>query len=422
MGSTRHGLSDRLAAETRDGMRCYRVASPITATCLGGLSILALVASQVLQSQIVHVSGSSSGIAETAAGFVFVLAFTAVGVAVARREPRNPMGWLLLAVVLAVDAGTVGPTYARLDYSVHHGTLPFGRVAVLLSGAWEYSFILVPLVILLFPDGRLGRRWRWPLRAYATFGVLVVAGTLSVAVAAFSLRVPVDGSGNLVGLSHPSGANAWFGPVQTLGLGAGFLLAITSILYQVLRYRRASREQRQQLKCLAVGAAVLLFCFVVNSATGGGSGFVGDVTFSVGLAALPLAMGVGILKYRLYEIDRLLSRTISYAIVTALLIGTFIGLVALTTNTLALSGRVGVAASTLAAAALFNPLRARVQKLVDRRFNRARYDAEAIVTAFTMRLRDAVDLDTVRRELLVAVDGAVQPTHASVWIRPRSRA
>ena len=418
MGSTRQGVSDGSAAEPREAVRRFRVASPFTATCLGGLSILAVAAAQVLQTQIGQVSGSSSGIAETAAGLVFVVAFTAVGVVVARREPRNPVGWLLLAVVLAVDAGTGGPSYARFDYSVHHGTLPFGRVAVLLSGAWEYSFILVPLVILLFPDGRLGRRWRWPLRAYATLGLLVVAGTLSVAVTDFSLRVPVDGSGNLVGLNHPSGANAWFGPVQNLGLGAGFLLAITSILYQVLRYRHASREQRQQLKCLAVGAAVLVLCFAVNSATGGGSGFVGDVTFAVGLAALPLAMGVGILKYRLYEIDRLISRTLSYAILTALLVGTFIGLVALTTNTLAFSGRVGVAASTLAAATLFNPLRVRIQRLVDRRFNRDRYDAEATVAAFTAKLRDAVDIDSIRTDLLDAVNRAVQPSYASVWIKP----
>ena len=409
------------AAEPHEATRRFRAASPITATWLGGLSILAVAAAQVLQTQIGHVAGSSSGIAETAAGFVFVLAFTAVGVVVARREPRNPMGWLLLAVVWAVDVGTVAPTYARLDYSVHHGTLPFGRVAVLLSGAWEYSFILVPLVILLFPDGRLGRAWRWPLRAYATLGVLVVAGTLSVAVAAFSSRTPVDGTGNLVGLNNPSGANAWFGPVQALGIAAAVLLAVASVLYQALRYRHASAEQHQQLKCLAVGAGVLLFCFVVNSATGGGSGFVGDVTFSVGLAALPLAMGVGILKYRLYEIDRLISRTLSYAILTALLVGTFIGLVALTTNTLALSGRVGVAASTLAAAALFNPLRVRIQRLVDRRFNRARYNAEATVAAFTTRLRDAVEIDAIRTDLIDAVNRAVEPTHASVWIKAEPR-
>jgi hypothetical protein len=131
---------------------------------------------------------------------------------------------------------------------------------------------------------------------------------------------------------------------------------------------------------------------------------------------------VGILKYRLYDIDRLISRTISYALLTGLLAAVFVGIVVLATDVLPFSSPVGVAASTLAAAGLFNPLRKRVQHAVDRRFNRARYDAEATVAAFTMRLRDAVDLDTVRSELLHAVDRAVEPAHASVWLRaPGSR-
>jgi hypothetical protein len=138
----------------------------------------------------------------------------------------------------------------------------------------------------------------------------------------------------------------------------------------------------------------------------------------LGFAAVPLSIGVGILRYRLFEIDRLISRSLSYALLTALLAGTFIGLVALSTNTLALSGRVGVAASTLVAAALFNPLRLRIQRLVDRRFNRAHYDAEATVAAFTARLRDAVEIDAIRTDLLDAVNRAVQPTQASVWIKP----
>jgi hypothetical protein len=141
---------------------------------------------------------------------------------------------------------------------------------------------------------------------------------------------------------------------------------------------------------------------------------------SVGIAALPISIGVGILRYRLYEIDRLISRTISYAIVTGLLVGLFVGIVALATDVLPFSSPVAVAASTLAAAALFNPLRRRVQHLVDRRFNRRRYDADAIVAAFTARLLDAVDLETVRVELLNAVNEAVLPSHASVWIRGAS--
>jgi hypothetical protein len=341
---------------------------------------------------------------------------------VARRQSRNPLGWLLIAITLAVQAGSNASGYAYFDYTVHHGALPLGPVAVLLSPDWAYAFVLMPLVILLFPDGRLGSRWRWPLRAYLTVAGVFVAGTLSVAVAALSLRTPVDVGGNLVGFNHPGGANAWFGPVQTIGYASCFALVIVSVIYQVRRYRRAGGERRQQLKCLSAGAAVLILCFVINAASGGGSGVVGDVSFSVGLTALPVGMGVGILKYRLYEIDRLISRTLSYAILTVLLVGTFLGLIALTTNTLAFSGRVGVAASTLAAAALFNPLRIRVQRLVDRRFNRAHYDAEATVAAFAARLRDAVEIDAIRADLLDAVNHAVQPTHASVWIKPHARA
>ena len=135
------------------------------------------------------------------------------------------------------------------------------------------------------------------------------------------------------------------------------------------------------------------------------------------MSALPISIGVGILKYRLYEIDRLISRTISYTIVTGLLVGIFAGLVLLSTRALPLSSPIGVAAATLAAAALFTPLRRRTQRVVDRRFNRARYDAEATVTALSAQLRDAVELETIRRELLRAVDRAVEPEQSYVWLR-----
>jgi hypothetical protein len=399
------------------GHALRRLLSPTTAVLLGALSLLSLPASFVVTALIHQFSASSSGVANTAAGLVFVLAFTVVGVTVARREPRNPVGWLLIGLVLAVDVGNTAPAYAYLDYTFDHRTLPLGRLAVLLSASWEYAFVLLPLIILLFPDGRLGARWRWVVRGFLVFAAIFVAGTLSVAVSAFSLRHPVDSAGNLVGLSNPRGANAWFAPVQGVGLLASALLVIAALIYQTRRYRRASGEQREQLKWLAASALFCIACFTLNQATGGG-GLLGGLTFSVGLAALPVGMGVGILKYRLYEIDRLVSRTLSYALLTALLGGTFIGLIALSTDTFALSGRVGVAASTLVAAALFNPLRVRIQRLVDRRFNRAHYDAEATVAAFTARLRDAVEIDAIRRDLLDAVNRAVQPTHASIWIKP----
>jgi hypothetical protein len=399
----------------------FRWASPTTAVVLGVVSLLSQVAQFVLQGLGHQLPTSSTDIANTAAGVVFVLAFTAVAVVVARRQPGNPMGWLLIAVPLAIQAGNVGSQYAYLDYTVKHGTLPLGPLAVLLMPSWEYALMLLPLVILLFPDGRPGARWRWPLRVYSGLAVALVAGTVSVVVAALGLRTPLDGNGNLVGLNHPSGGDAWFAPVQFAFGGAIILLTIASIVYQVHSYRRASGVRRQQLKWLAAGSATLVVCFLVLALSGGSGGLLGGVAFSLGLSALPVAMGVSILRYRLYEIDRLVSRTLSYAILTALLVGTFIGLIALSTDTFALSGRVGVAASTLGAAALFNPLRVRIQRLVDRRFNRARYDAEATVAAFTARLRDAVEIAAIRSDLLDTVNRAVQPTHASVWIKPHAR-
>ena len=168
---------------------------------------------------------------------------------------------------------------------------------------------------------------------------------------------------------------------------------------------------------LTIGFLVLLFpASLLGLPLGSGAW---DLVIVLGFGvAVPVACGLAILKHGLFEIDRLISRTLSYAILTGLLVGVFVGIVALATDVLPFSSPVAVAASTLAAAGLFNPLRGRVQRLVDRRFNRARYDAEAIIASFTLRLRDAVDLDTVRQELLAAVEGAVQPTHASVWIRP----
>jgi hypothetical protein len=164
------------------------------------------------------------------------------------------------------------------------------------------------------------------------------------------------------------------------------------------------------------GAAIALVGGVLGSVFN--SSAVGSVLF-FGIVALPVSIGVAILKYRLYEIDRLISRTLSYAIVTGLVVGVYVGVVTLVTKGLGFSSPIAVAASTLAAVALFNPLRVRIQRVVDRRFNRARYDADAIVAAFTTRLRDAVDLEAVRSELLEVVNRAVEPAHASVWIRRR---
>jgi hypothetical protein len=244
-----------------------------------------------------------------------------------------------------------------------------------------------------------------------------VGGTLQVAVVALGFRHPLDRAGNLAGSSHPTGSAAWVGPAQAATTVFFVVFCIAVVASHVLSFRRATGERRQQLKWLGAGGGFAIAMLLITIVWSSAPAFVGNVLLPVALIAVPASIGVGILKYRLYEIDRLVSRTLAYAILTALLVGTFIGLVALSTDALALSGRVGVAASTLAAAALFNPLRTRIQRVVDRRFNRARYDAQSTVAAFTARLRDAVEIDAIRADLLDAVNGAVEPIHASVWIR-----
>jgi putative flippase GtrA len=197
-----------------------------------------------------------------------------------------------------------------------------------------------------------------------------------------------------------------------------FAMWLLAVGYQIVSWRRATGESRQQHNWLMAGgtAALISFAAAVLLSTGHGTWQTLSDIAGVGVAALPVGMGVAILKYRLYEIDRIISRTLAYAIVTGLLVGMYAGLVLLATQVFRVHTPVAVAAATLAAAALFNPVRRRVQKAVDRRFNRARYDADTTITAFAAHLRDAVDLDAVREDLLGVVHAALEPAHASVWL------
>jgi hypothetical protein len=392
------------------------LATPTTALVLGLLTLLLEGVDVPLEDQIHTLSFGNYGFQ-----LVFILPFALVGMLVARREPRNPMGWLLVAVALVELLTSVASDYSVFVYHFGHRGWPLGPVAVLLDFSFTPGLLLVPLVVLLFPDGRVGTRWKWVLRGALAGYVVLLAGQVSVAAVALQRRVPVWGGGGIIGAQHPSGFAAWVNVADVIILPLFALLCIASVVRQLVSYRRSTGVRRQQLKWLGAGGAwcIVALLALVSNVANSAPGFVW-IFIVLGWTALPLSIGVGILRYRLYEIDRLISRTLSYAILTGLLVATFIGLIALTTNTLALSGRVGVAASTLAAAALCNPLRKRVQRLVDRRFNRARYDAEATVAAFTARLRDAVEIDVIRADLLDAVNRAVQPTNASVWIKPHA--
>jgi hypothetical protein len=351
--------------------------------------------------------------------------FAVVGVVVATREPANPVGWILAGAGLSFILCTFGAAdYMALDYGRDHGTLPLGAVAVVLGQCWLIPLLYGPLVILLFPDGRLpSRGWRWILGAYLVSATALVASQVTTGLSAIiEQRVRVDSSGNLASPSPRVFSAAVF------SIAGGLLVLFIVVCWlaflarQVVSYRRSTGDRRQQLKWVMSGAAITAIAIPGFVSGGHAHSTITQILVVAsffGLAALPLSIGVGILKYRLYEIDRLISRTLSYAIITGLLVGVYFAMVTLATRVLPFSSPVGVAASTLAAAALFNPLRTRVQDLVDRRFNRARYNAEAIVATFTTHLRDAIDLESVQTHLVDAVDRALAPDHASLWIRSR---
>jgi hypothetical protein len=390
-----------------------RSASSVAALACGAALLILAVA-------IVPLAYAAHELVDAVFPIAFAPVFGAVGVIVALRQPRNAVGWMLVGVALLVGGSFDVETYAYLIYHVGDHGLPFGRIAVALAPCWYPGLVLLPLPILLFPDGRLpSRRWRWVMLLYAVNGAVTIATVAWLdAPALLDRHIHVDASGQIRAIDHPTG---WESAALHVSLLVFLVLALVFVLRQVLAFRHSTGMRRQQLKSMLTGGGVCLAGLVVTVVAGGIGGqfwYVVSNGAFLAINALPIGIGVGILRYRLYEIDRLISRTLSYAVLTATLVGVFVGVVAVTTRVLPFSSPVAVAASTLAAAGLFNPLRLRVQRLVDRRFNRARYDAETIVAAFAARLQDAVDLETVSSDLLSAVR-SVQPAHASVWIRPR---
>ncbi len=311
--------------------------------------------------------------------------------------------------------------YAVADYRLHAGHLPLGWLALLAQTGWAPAIASIGLMILLFPDGRLpSGRWRWALWPYLTLAVLWIAGALWFTVGAIVAHdTRVDASGNLMVLAHPTGGATWWGAAEDGFLLLLFLGWLASLAGQALSFRRSAGERRQQLKWLLAGASASLIGLIASFrilAVLGLPALVIGLIASLCLCALPASIAVGILKYRLFDIDRLISRTLAYALLTGLLVGIYAGLVLLATQVLRFSSTWAVAASTLAAAALFTPLRRRVQRAVDRRFNRARYDADQMVDAFASRLQDAVNLDTVRADLTEVLRRALEPSQVSVWM------
>jgi hypothetical protein len=388
------------------------------AACLvtGGV-LLALFAAAVplswLARQNLNASGGSVPVWVSAA-------FAVVGLVLAWRRPANALGWIMVGSALFFAVSEDASYYTVAEYGLRHGDLPLGGLALLVQPGWAPGIVLLGLVVLVFPDGRLpSARWRWLVLAFAAVAALWMAGALELTVRALAdHRTQVDSGGNLLLLSGSDPAAGWWNVVQDLFfplLAASWLASIAS---QALSFRRSSGERRQQLKWLLAGSVVTFAGLGLATLVRGVPGGVELSMMVIVFLALPASIGVAVLRYRLFDIDRIVSRTLAYAIVTGLLVGVYAGLVLLTTEVFGFRTPVAVAASTLAAAALFSPVRRGVQSVVDRRFNRARYDAEATVAAFADRLKDAVNLDAVRDDLAGTVHGALEPAHVSVWVIP----
>jgi len=348
-------------------------------------------------------------------GVALVTAAT-VGAVLASRRPAHPVGWLLLAQVASNLA-----TGAAAQY-LAWGLLPGGPLPATRAVALSYpasaggGLLLLGFVLLLTPTGKLpSPGWRWWASAMIAVPLLLL---VAVALAPGS----VDTSVQVVG-----------GPFEFDGLGGVLLvvnqlaLAFTTLAVVVcagslvVRFRRAHGVERQQLRWVAVAAALLVVAAgaaLVGLAVGATE--VVTWALSVWVAGLPVAIGAAVLRYRLYDLDRIVSRTLAYGLLTVLLGLGYAGIVLGLGRLLPQGSSLAVAAATLAVAAVFQPARRRIQQTVDRRFNRRRHDAGQTIAAFSARLRDQVDLDTLSAELLTVVDHTMQPTQASLWLRPQA--
>lgn len=351
------------------------------------------------------------------ATLVVGVTFCVVGVLLATRRPDNAMGWCMLGGALFLGLSGVGGSLSVLAYRMHH-TVPFAAVGVVLQPGWAPAIVCASLGFLLFPDGHFSSRAvKWATWLVIAVGIVWMGGALSIAVhAILTHSVRIDRTGNLLAIDNPRGAWAWWGVVQVaffLLVGASWLLWLVQ---QVPRYRRASDEQRHQMKWLLSGVVVSLLLVLLVVVHPSGTGWMSAIGV-YGLALLPVTIGIGVLKFHLYAVDRLVSRTLSYALLTGVVVGAYVGVVTFATKVVGFSSPVGVAASTLVAAALFNPARKRLQHVLDRRFNRANYDAERTVLAFAGRLRESLDPASVREDLMDVVHTAFEPTAAAIWIR-----
>ena len=349
------------------------------------------------------------------------IAFASVGVLVATRRPEHPLGWLLCVVGVCQGLVTFTNEYAVYALWTAPGSVPGGAfMAWLTTWVWAGGFpVLLTYLPLLFPDGRLpSARWR-PVAWLSAVPSLLLCGP--IAILYWPLRGPDLVRPGDWTQPTPGALAVLTSMVGSLMLVCGFACALSL----VVRFRRARGVERQQLKWFMFAAAatfIVWFGLDQLGAAGDQLGLVGALLLVLISTVIPAAAGIAIVRYRLYDIDRVINRTLVYAILTALLGGVYAGAVL---GLGQLFGGLGdtspswvIAGATLAVAALFQPARRRIQQAVDRRFNRRHHDAAKTVEAFSARLRDQIDLDTLSAELVAVADQTMEPTAVSLWLRP----
>jgi hypothetical protein len=405
---------------------------------LAGLSLAMFLVSAVLDVLLRSAQSPSPwvtvGTVGEMLGFVSFLAFPIVGALISSRHPRNPIGWICLADGLLWMLLGVIDSYYRYGVA-KPGTVPYPVAIGTLANQWLWMptvGLLGIYLLLLFPDGRLpSRRWR-PIAWFS--GVMIVLLSVTEGLA----PGPLENQG---GVPNPFGLEEfpWLADAALVMLPLLPLCILAAAVSLVLRYRRSGGEVRQQIKWIAFVAsfaglvyliAMVSQLFLAPMMVGNGGSLPPlplwfELLTSVavlGFAGVPVAIGFAVLKYRLYDIDLLINRTLVYGSLTAMLVAAYFGSVVLLQGALrALTGegsQLAVVASTLAIAALFNPLRRRLQSFIDRRFYRRKYDATKTLEAFSAKLRDETDLDALNAELVGVVRETMQPAHISLWLRP----
>ena len=344
-----------------------------------------------------------------------IVSATTVGAVLASRRPRHPAGWLLLGLGLSVSASGVADGYAPYGLLARPGALPAARYVALYGPALlAIAITCIGFVLLLTPTGALpSPGWRW-WAGVATAAPVVVL--LAVTLLPRPLGAEYQSVANPLGLGA---LEAWLQAATGMGLALTVLGVVVAAASLVGRFRRARGTERQQLRWVALAAGVVsLAAALVLAAMLTETPALFGWGLTLCAAILPLGIGAAVLRYRLYDLDHIISRTLAYGLLTVLLGGGYAGVVLGLGQLLGQDSPLVVAAATLALAAAFQPTRRRIQAVVDRRFNRRRYDAVRTIAAFSARLRQQVDLDTLAAELLGVVEQTMQPTSASLWLRP----